>query len=39
MTDDAPGRWWKRLLWFVALWVAGVAAVSTIAFVIRRILL
>lgn len=25
----------RRLLWFAALWIAGVAAVSLLAFVIR----
>jgi hypothetical protein len=26
---------WKQLAWFVALWIAGVAAVGSVAFVIR----
>ena len=26
---------WKRLLWFVGLWIAGVLAVSGVAMVIR----
>ncbi|MDH6268287.1 hypothetical protein M2360_003692 [Rhizobium sp. SG_E_25_P2] len=29
----------KRLLWFVGLWVAGVAAVSVVGLAIRAILL
>jgi hypothetical protein len=28
----------KRLLWFIALWAAGVIAVGAIAFVIRGVL-
>jgi preprotein translocase subunit Sss1 len=31
----AEGPLWKRLLWFVALWAAGVAAVGAVGFVIR----
>jgi len=34
-TDTAPGPWWKRIAWFVALWVAGVAAVGSVAYLIR----
>ena len=34
-TDAAPGPWWKRLAWFVALWAAGVIAVGSIAWFIR----
>jgi len=26
---------WKRLAWFVALWLAGVATVSFVAYLIR----
>lgn len=32
-------RWAPRLLWFVGLWVAGVGAVSLLAYVIRSVLL
>jgi hypothetical protein len=32
---DAPGRWWKRLAWFVALWALGVAVVGAVAALIR----
>ncbi len=32
---EAPGPWWKRLAWFVALWVAGVLAVGGVAYLIR----
>jgi hypothetical protein len=31
--------WWKRIAWFVALWLAGVAAVGLLAFVIRLMIL
>jgi hypothetical protein len=30
---------WKRLAWFVGLWAAGVAAVGTVAMLIRAVLL
>ncbi|MAL78921.1 MAG: DUF2474 domain-containing protein [Sneathiella sp.] len=29
----------RQLLWFVALWILGVAAVGTVAFIIRLILM
>ena len=32
---QAPGPWWKRLAWFVGLWVAGVLAVGSVAYLIR----
>ena len=40
MIDDGPierteGGALKRLLWFIALWVAGVAALAAIAYVLR----
>ena len=31
--------WLRRLMWFVALWAAGVAAVGALAFLIRRVML
>jgi hypothetical protein len=35
-----PSRTWViRLVWFVALWLAGVAAVGALAFILRRVLL
>lgn len=34
-----PRRWGPRLLWFAGLWLAGVAAVSLVAFVIRSMIL
>lgn len=34
-TDAAPGPWWKRLAWFVALWATGVIVVGSVAWFIR----
>ena len=31
----APGPLWKRLAWFVALWLAGLASVAALAWVLR----
>ena len=33
-----PGERARRLLWFAALWIAGVAVVAAIAFAIRLVL-
>lgn len=33
--NATPGPLWKRLLWFVALWVAGVAVVGAVAYILR----
>lgn len=30
-----PGPLWKRLLWFVGLWAAGVAVVGSVAYILR----
>ena len=30
-----PGPLWKRLLWFVGLWLAGLACVGTVAWLLR----
>ena len=35
MIDDAPGPWWKRLAWLVAIWGGSVAALGLVAGVIR----
>ena len=32
---QAPGPLWKRLAWFVALWLGGLAAVSLLAWLLR----
>lgn len=34
-TSASPGPWWKRLLWFIALWLAGLACVGTVAWLLR----
>ena len=34
----APGTPLQRLFWFGALWLAGVAAVSLVAFLIRSVI-
>jgi len=31
----APGPLWKRLLWFVALWLGGLASVGALAWLLR----
>ncbi len=33
--DVAPGPWWKRLLWLVAIWALSVAALGIVATAIR----
>ncbi|MFO1147988.1 MAG: DUF2474 domain-containing protein [Alsobacter sp.] len=35
---DAPSGWSRRIAWFLALWLGGVAAVSAVAFLIRAVL-
>ena len=30
-----PGPLWKRLLWFAALWLAGLASVGALAWLLR----
>jgi hypothetical protein len=37
MTIDAqePRAWWKKLGWFVGLWVASVLVVGAVAYFIR----
>jgi len=32
---DAPGPIWKRIAWFAALWIAGVAAVAVVGVLIK----
>ncbi|MEJ8567660.1 DUF2474 domain-containing protein [Elongatibacter sediminis] len=38
--QDAPPRSpaWKKGLWFVTLWVGGVVAVSTLAWLVRLLI-
>lgn len=35
MADEAPRPLRQRLLWFVALWVAGVLAVGAVSLLVR----
>lgn len=35
---EQPSPWWRRLAWFVALWVMGVAAVGAVAMLLRWLL-
>lgn len=43
MSIEKPGEisspLWKRLLWFVALWVGGVVSVSIVAYALRSLIL
>jgi len=38
LSGAAPPGWGRRLAWFVALWLASVAALSAVALVIRAVL-
>ena len=38
MTGSTEPRWPARLLWFIGLWLAGVASVALVAFLIRAVL-
>lgn len=35
MPGTPPGPLWKRLAWFVGLWLAGLAAVGSLAWLLR----
>ena len=35
MPGTPPGPLWKRLAWCVGLWLAGLAAVGTLAWLLR----
>lgn len=35
MPGTPPGPLWKRLAWFVTLWLAGLAAVAALAWALR----
>ena len=39
MADAAEPMWWRRILWFIGLWLAGVATVAAVGYVIRSWLL
>lgn len=30
-----PGPWWKRLAWFVGLWLASVSLIGAVAYFLR----
>ena len=38
-TNDIDQPLWKRLLWFVALWVAGVASVTVVSYALRSLII
>ena len=38
MREPQP-RWGRRMLWFVGLWLSGVALVTLVGFMIRSVLL
>ena len=33
--DAAAGPWWRRWLWFIGLWLAGVLSVAAVAGLLR----
>lgn len=35
MRLPGPDRWWQRLAWLVALWLAGVACLAAVAGIIK----
>jgi len=35
LSREIPSPLWLRLLWFAGLWVAGVATVATVGYIIR----
>jgi len=37
--QEAPHSRWRRLLWFVGLWLAGVCVVGAISYTLRAVLL
>lgn len=39
MADKTERNWLERAVWFVGLWLAGVAVVGTVAFAIRSMIL
>ena len=39
MSTEPPRGLLSRLAWFALLWLAGVAAVGTLAFVLRKVLI
>ena len=39
MADAAGPMWLRRILWFIGLWLAGVATVAAVGYLIRSWLL
>lgn len=37
-TDGVDQPLWKRLFWFAALWVAGVASIMVVAYALRSLI-
>lgn len=37
-TTDRPGPLWRRLLWFAAIWLGSVGALTAAAYAIRMVL-
>ncbi len=35
MPGDAPGPWWKRLGWMVAIWAMSVGLLGIVGWIIR----
>jgi hypothetical protein len=35
---DAAGPVWRRILWFIGLWLAGVGTVAAVSYLIRWLL-
>lgn len=35
MNERAPGPVWRRVLWFIGLWAAGVACVALVGVILR----
>ena len=33
--EAGPGPWYKRIAWFIALWLASVLVVGSVAYLIR----
>jgi hypothetical protein len=35
LSETAPGPWWKRLAWFIGLWIASVSVISAVAYLLK----
>ncbi len=38
-TGETNQPLWKRLMWFVALWIAGVASVAVVSYALRSLII